>query len=117
MELITRAEPESVRRVERRHTGRNDIAMINYSRRQFIHASAASLLFSKAALRAVVSSSATVREAGKQIHVQGEKYNWVLVAAGMGPLWRGQRGPGRQGWMAADQGTTGGGWSQSLVLR
>ena len=30
----------------------------------------------------------------------------MLAAARMGPLWRGQKGPSRQVWMAADQGTT-----------
>ncbi len=29
----------------------------------------------------------------------------MLAAAGMGPLWRGQRGPGRQTYMAVGQGT------------
>jgi len=50
--------------------------MINFNRRQFIQASAATLLLGGARLSAGSANPARVSQSGKLVRVEGENYNW-----------------------------------------
>lgn len=54
--------------------------MTNFNRRQFIQASAASLLLGGARLSASTANPARLSGSGKQVRVEGEDYNWEWSA-------------------------------------